>query len=53
MSNLCNQTSTLSNTAEIVENESSYKLSPLQWSSLNPPLIFTPHSAGVLKTNKI
>ena len=32
MSNSCNQTSTLSNTAEIVENESSYKLSPLRWS---------------------
>tara|TARA_B100000768_G_scaffold159903_1_gene159204 strand:- start:286 stop:420 length:135 start_codon:yes stop_codon:yes gene_type:complete len=31
MSNSCNQTSTLSNTAEIVENESSYKLSPLLW----------------------
>ena len=31
MSNSCNQTSTYSNTAEIVENESSYKLSPLRW----------------------
>jgi len=30
MGNSCNQTSTLSNTAEIVENESYYKLSPLQ-----------------------
>ena len=30
MSNLCNQTSTLSNTAEIVENESRFKLSPLR-----------------------
>jgi hypothetical protein len=29
----CNQTSTLSNSAEIVENESSYKLSPLRWSN--------------------
>ena len=27
---LCNQTSIVSNTAEIVENDSSYKLSPLQ-----------------------
>jgi len=29
MSNSCNQTSTLSNTAEIVENESRFKLTPL------------------------
>ena len=29
MSNSCKQISILSNTAEIVENESSYKLSPL------------------------
>ena len=29
MSNLCNQISILSNFAKIVENESSYKLSPL------------------------
>ena len=33
MSNLCNQTSTLSKTARIVENESRIKLSRLQWSS--------------------
>ena len=32
MSNLCNQISILSNSAKIVENESSYKLSPLPWS---------------------
>ena len=31
MSNSCNQTPTLSNTAEIVENESRFKLSPLRW----------------------
>ena len=30
LSNSCKQTSTLSNTAEIVENESRFKLSPLQ-----------------------
>ena len=30
MKKVGNKTSTLSNTAEIVENESSYKLSPLQ-----------------------
>ena len=29
MSNSCKQTSTLSNSAEIVENESRFKLSPL------------------------
>ena len=29
MRNSCSQTPTLSNSAEIVENESSYKLSPL------------------------
>jgi hypothetical protein len=29
ISDPCNQTSTLSNTAEIVENESRFKLSPL------------------------
>ena len=34
MSNSCNQTSTLSNTAEIVENESRFKLSPLRGVSL-------------------
>jgi len=49
MSNSCNQTSTLSNPTEIVENESSYKLSPLQWSSLTPTLILTSHSVGFLK----
>jgi len=35
MSNLCNQTPTISNMAEIVENESRFKLSPLQWSKAN------------------
>ena len=34
MSNSCKQTSTLLNTAEIVENESSYKLSPLLSSNI-------------------
>ena len=33
MSNSCNQILTLSNTTETVENERSYKLSPLLWSS--------------------
>ena len=53
MSNSCKQTSTLSNTAEIVENKRPIKLSLLQWSSLNPPFIFIPHSAGVLKISKV
>ena len=52
MSNSCKQTSTLSNSAEIVENESRFKLSPLQWSSLTPTLILTSHSAGVSKITK-
>ena len=34
MSNSSKQTPTPSNIAEIVENESSYKLSPLLWSDL-------------------
>ena len=34
MSNSCNLNSTLSNTAEIVENGRPIKLSPLRWSSL-------------------
>jgi len=32
-------TPTLSNSAEIVEIEKSFRTTPLQWSSLNPPLI--------------
>jgi len=35
MNNICKQNPTLSNTAEIVENESSYKLSPLLLNKLN------------------
>ena len=34
MSNSCNKTSILLNTAEIVENKRPTKLSPLRWSSL-------------------
>ena len=52
MSNSSNQTSTLSNTAEIVENESSYKLSPLQWSKFKPIVCLTSHSAGVSRITK-
>jgi len=33
------KTLALSNTTEIVENESSYKLSPLQWSKFNPTFV--------------
>jgi len=32
MSNSCNQTLTLSNTAEIVEIKKSFRTTPLQWS---------------------
>ena len=38
MSNSCNQTPTLSNTAEIVENERPVKLSPLLLNRFNPTL---------------
>ena len=51
MGDLCNQTSTLSNTAEIVESLS-YRLSPLQWSKLGRQSVLTSHSAGVLKISK-
>ena len=53
MSNLCNETPTLSNTAEIVENERRLSLTPLQWSKFNPSFILIPHSAGVSKITKI
>ena len=49
MSNSRNQTSTLSNTAEIAENERRIKLSPLQWSKFITTFILIPQSAGVLK----
>ena len=39
MSNSCKQTSTLSNTAEIVESKLSLKFTPLQWSSLKQLLV--------------
>ena len=52
MSNLSEQISDLSNTAEIAENERPTKLTPLQWSSLTPTLILTLHSAGVSKITK-
>ena len=52
MSNSCKQTSTLSNSAEIVENESRFKLSPLQWSKFKGQLVLTSHSADVFKITK-
>ena len=52
-SNSCNQTPTLSNTAEIVENERRLSLTPLQWSKFKRQLALTPHSAGVLKITRI
>jgi hypothetical protein len=39
MGNSCNQIPTLSNTAEIVESESRFKLSPLRWSNFEQQLI--------------
>jgi|AACY02.9.fsa_nt_gi hypothetical protein len=50
---LCNQTSIVSNTAEIVENDSSYKLSPLQWNKSKSFFVLTLHSAGVSRITKI
>ena len=53
ISDPCNQTSTLSNTAEIAETKLSFKFTPLRWSKFNPTFVLTSHSAGSLKTNKI
>jgi hypothetical protein len=53
MSNLSEQTLTLLNTAEIVENERPIKLSPLQWSKFKRQLVLTLHSAGFQKSPKI
>jgi len=53
MGNSCKQMSILSNTAQIVENESSYKLSPLRWSKFGRQPVLTSHSAGVSKITKI
>ena len=53
MSNSCNGTSTLSNTAEIVENERPVHLTPLQWSKFETSFVLTLHSAGGLKITKI
>ena len=52
MSNSCNQTPTLSNTAEIVENESRGSLTLSQWSKFITTFILIPHSAGVSRITK-
>jgi hypothetical protein len=51
-SNSCNQTSTLSNTAEIAENQRPVHLTPLQWSKFKRQLVLTSHSAGDFKITK-
>jgi len=48
MGSLYNQTSTLSNTAEIVENERPINLSPLRWSKSTSTFVAILHSAVVL-----
>ena len=52
MSISCNQTPTPPNTAEIVENESRFKLSPLQWSKFETTFVLIPQPVGVLKITK-
>ena len=52
MSNSSNQTPILSNTAEILENESRFKLSPLQWSKFETTFVLIPQPVGVLKITK-
>ena len=49
MSNLCERTPILSNTAEIADNIGWVKNNPLQWSKFKPIVGLTSHSAGVLK----
>ena len=51
--NSCNQTPTLSNIAEIVENKRLVKLSPLRSSKFITTFILIPHSAGVSKITRI
>ena len=46
MSNSSNQTSTLSNSAEIVENKRPIKLSPLLWSSFEQRIMKTKHAVA-------
>jgi hypothetical protein len=51
MSNLCNPIHTLSNIAEIAENESRGSLIPSRWSKSTSTFVLIPHSALVLKIN--
>jgi len=53
MSNSCNKTPTLSNTAKIVKNIGWVKNTPLQWSKFGRQLVLTSQSAEVLKISKI
>jgi hypothetical protein len=48
MSNSCNQTPNLSNTAEIVGNNNRLKLSPLRWNSFVCRIIFNGITREVL-----
>ena len=50
MSNSCNQTPTLSNTAEIVENERPFHLTPLQWSRAKQRIITMENFYKTLRT---
>ena len=52
MSDSCNQNSTLSNSAEIVENDNWFKLSPLRWSKFETTFVLIPQPVGVLKITK-
>ena len=47
MSNLCNETPNLLNTAEIVEIQSRGSLTLSRWSKFERQLALTPHSAAV------
>ena len=52
MSNLSNQTLTLSNTAEIVENDNRFKLSPLRWSKFNPTFVLRYNKWKIIKKSR-
>ena len=53
MSNSCKQTSTLSNTPEIVETRKSFRTTPLQWSKFGRQSVLASHSGGVSKITLI
>ena len=52
MSNSCEQTPILSNTAEIADNIGWVKNTLLKWSKFNPTFIQTSHSVGVSRITK-